>query len=469
MSGNAIAKAAFSFAVSLSLSVLVATGCSDGTAERVEPLPSPETSAPASSEASTPAPLEKPLVNIQFVGATDLSDESRSSLADVIERIQASVVQIVVGGGSGSGFIVGADGLVVTNEHVVDNARTVRVWLTSGRSYEGDVLERDATSDLALVKIGGDKRFEAIPVGDPGHVRVGDEVLALGFPLAERIGNDLTVTRGIISSKRIENGVEQFQTDAAINPGNSGGPLVNSSGEVIGVNTSRIEETSGGRPVDNIGFAVSVSEFEGRLPTLGARGVVNRGTPTPTPTATLTPTITPTPTIASTPTITPTPIPTLTPIEPGTLWDEDELYNLLSLFTSYRHRFDREGFETLLKKYEEQTITIGVPIYRPDGSASFYAFRNALWSHYEFGTPSRGFNVHCEIEDEDIDVEELSNHLKKTELFAVFTGKIEFGEAYHQFDGYYLNINLLECTVEPFSDYVDRIVDSILKPTVDTD
>ena len=76
----------------------------------------------------------------------------------------------------------------------------------------------------------------------PGHVRVGDEVLALGFPLADRIGNDLTVTRGIVSSKRSEGGVEQFQTDAAINPGNSGGPLVNSDGEVIGVNTSKIEE-----------------------------------------------------------------------------------------------------------------------------------------------------------------------------------------------------------------------------------
>ena len=112
---------------------------------------------------------------------------------------------------------------------------------------------------------------------DPKRVRVGDEVLALGFPLADRIGSDLTV-RGIVSSKRMESGVEQFQTDAAINPGNSGGPLVNNSGEVIGVNTSRIEETSGGRPVANIGFAVSVSELESRLPSLGSPGHVTRGT-----------------------------------------------------------------------------------------------------------------------------------------------------------------------------------------------
>ena len=146
-------------------------------------------------------------------------------------------------------------------------------------------------------------------------MRVGDEVLALGFPLADRIGSDLTVTRGIVSSKRMESGVEQFQTDAAINPGNSSGPLVNNSGEVIGVNTSRIEETSGGRPVANIGFAVSVSELESRLPSLGARGVANLVTPTPalTPTATLTPTFIPTGTPIQKPTSTPTPTITPTP------------------------------------------------------------------------------------------------------------------------------------------------------------
>ena len=453
MSRTVVATAA------ITLLVLAATGCGDDAAEPAEPLPSPDTSASESPDTNTPAPPDKPAVNIQFVGAADLSDESKSTLADVIESIQASVVQVVVSGGSGSGFIVSEDGLVVTNEHVVDNARTVRIWLTNGRSYEGDVLERDTTSDLALIKISGNQRFDAITVGDPSGVRVGDEVLALGFPLADRIGSDMTVTRGIVSSKRTEAGVSLLQTDAAINPGNSGGPLVNSEGEVIGVNTSKIDVTSGGRPVDNIGFAVSVSEIERRLPRLVARGVVSRGTPTPTPTATMTPT----------PTITPIPIPTLTSIEPDTLWDEDVLYNLLSVFTSYRDRFDREGFENLLEKYEEQIISIGVPTYRPDGSASFYALRSGFRSYSEYGTPSRGFNVHCEIEDEDIDVGELSDRLKKSELFAIFTGKLEFEQAYRQFFGYYLNITLHECTVEPFSDYVDSVVDSILKRAVDTD
>ena len=102
-------------------------------------------------------------------------------------------------------------------------------------------------------------------------MRVGDEVIALGFPLVGRIGSGLTVTRGIISSNRKMDGVSLLQTDSAINPGNSGGPLVNRHGEVIGVNTFRIEETADGRPVNSIGFAVSVSELERRLFTPNAR------------------------------------------------------------------------------------------------------------------------------------------------------------------------------------------------------
>ena len=337
--------------------LMVAAGCGDDAGKSAETPPSQDTSTPAPPDTSTPAPPatntpaspDRPVVNIQFIGAADLSDESKSSLADVVESIQASVVQIIAGGGSGSGFIVDAGGLVITNEHVVAGERSVGVSLTNGRRYDGDVLERDATSDLALVQIDGTGPFDAIAIGDPDGVRMGDEVLALGFPLADRIGINLTVTRGIISSTRTVAGVELLQTDAAVNPGNSGGPLVNRDGEVIGVNTSKIEETDSGRPVDNIGFAVSVSELERRLPALGGRQPAALGTPTPTrapvptpeptwtpaptftpeptwtpaptftpeptstPTLTPTPTVTPTPTFTPTPTITPTPTPTRTP------------------------------------------------------------------------------------------------------------------------------------------------------------
>ena len=294
------------------------------------PMPS-TTNTPAPPNTNTPAPPDRPSLNIQFIGAADLSDESKSSLADLIESIQAGAVQVTTSSGSASGFIITSDGLVITNEHVVSGESSVSVWLTTGRRYDANVLERDAISDLALLQIAGGGSFQAIAVGDPNTVRMGDEVLALGFPLADTIGTNLTVTRGIISSTRTENGVQLLQTDAATNPGSSGGPLVNSDGEVIGVNTSRIEETSSGRPVSNIGFAVSVSELERRLPTLSGQ-IVDHDTPTPavtllptseptrtpvptfTPAPTLTPTMTPMPTATFTAVPTFTPAPTFTPV-----------------------------------------------------------------------------------------------------------------------------------------------------------
>ena len=212
----------------LALLLLIAAACGGDPGQRADPLPSPAapptvmppTNTPTPPPTSTPEPPPAPVLNIQFVGAPeDLSDERKSSLADLIESVQAGVVQITTGGGSGSGFILTADGLVVTNEHVVAGESTVGVWLTSGRRYDGDVLDRDAAADLALVRIDSGDSFDAIPVGNPDAVRMGDEVLALGFPIADRIGNSMTVTRGIVSSLRKLRGVDLLQTDAAPEPG----------------------------------------------------------------------------------------------------------------------------------------------------------------------------------------------------------------------------------------------------------
>ena len=272
---------------------------------------------PDTSPEPEPEVASRPVPNVQFVGAADLSDEGKLSLADLIERIESGVVQVVVESGGGSGFIIDPGGLVVTNEHVVRGARRVEIWMTNGRRFTAEVLERNEIADLAVLKIDSNERFYSIGVGDPDGARVGDEVLALGFPLADSIGNSLTVTRGIISSTRVVDGVELLQTDAALNPGNSGGPLVNRDGEVIGVNTSKLYESAGGMPVSSIGFAVSVSEIERRLPSLGGVSVTARGAPTPTlsitPTTTagLTPAVTPTPT--QTPTLAPTPPTVATP------------------------------------------------------------------------------------------------------------------------------------------------------------
>ena len=101
---------------------------------------------------------------IHFMDTDELTDESRSSLAEVIEGIQAGVVRITAGINSGSGFVADQGGLVVTNEHVVGSVGRVDVWLVDGRRYEGDVLERDSTSDLALVQIDSSESFSPIPV-----------------------------------------------------------------------------------------------------------------------------------------------------------------------------------------------------------------------------------------------------------------------------------------------------------------
>ena len=209
--------------MTVTMLVIVIMACSDVT----QSSPSLQGPLPGAPAPDVPAPVPDgelpPVVNVQFVGADDLSNESKSSLADLIERIQGSVVQIDAGGGSGSGFIISADGTVVTNEHVVGSARSVTVWLTNGRRFRGDVLERNSSADLAVVQIDSNGSFDYMAIGDPDKARVGDEVLALGFPLADRIGSNLTVTRGIISSTREVAGINFFQTDAAINPGNSPG------------------------------------------------------------------------------------------------------------------------------------------------------------------------------------------------------------------------------------------------------
>ena len=248
-------------------------------------------------EDDTSSSLSTSELNIRFVGAADLTDQSKSSLAEVIERIQGGVVRVTAGSGSGSGFIIDESGMVVTNEHVVRGQRKVSIWLTNGTQYSGEVLSRDSTADLALVQIESNDRFHAIAVGNPAGVRVGDEVLALGFPLVGKFGNSLTVTRSIVSSIRTVNGVDLLQTDAAINPGNSGGPLIDRDGNVIGVNSFRIEETTSGRPVASIGFAVSVIELQPMVPSLSGQPAqtpsrsVHEPTmpPTPTPPAVRTP------------------------------------------------------------------------------------------------------------------------------------------------------------------------------------
>tara|TARA_R100000935_G_scaffold10277_1_gene20551 strand:+ start:8074 stop:9198 length:1125 start_codon:yes stop_codon:yes gene_type:complete len=155
--------------------------------------------------------------------------------------------------GLGSGFIISSDGLIVTNNHVVDGAQTVKVKLNDQTEYDAEVIGADPLTDIALIKITADVDLPTVPWGDSDTVRAGDEAVAIGNPF----GLGGTVTSGIVSavSRDIQSGPydDYIQTDAAINRGNSGGPLFNADGEVIGVNTMIL--SPGGGSV-GIGFAV---------------------------------------------------------------------------------------------------------------------------------------------------------------------------------------------------------------------
>jgi serine protease Do len=173
----------------------------------------------------------------------------------------------------GSGFLIRADGYIVTNNHVVADATDVKVKLADGREFRAKVVGRDEQTDLALVKIEA-TGLPGIPLGDSDKLQVGDPVMAIGNPF----GLQGTVTTGIVSAiGRVigEGPYDNFiQTDASINPGNSGGPLVNTAGEVVGINTAIFSQSGGSV---GIGFAIPINEAKTILPQLQAKGQVTRG------------------------------------------------------------------------------------------------------------------------------------------------------------------------------------------------
>ncbi|MFP5503202.1 MAG: S1C family serine protease [Candidatus Sericytochromatia bacterium] len=215
------------------------------------------------------------------------------SFADLIDQVDAAVVNIDTvarsqrdpyfeqfygdvmppGGpeekGVGSGFVVDANGLIVTNYHVVRGANTITVTTQTGREFQGRVVGADPSTDLAVIKVNA-KGLKALKFAPPDSVRVGDWVVAIGSPL----GLSNTVSAGIISALERDLGITEravvMQTDAAINPGNSGGPLINMKGEVVGVN---IAIAARGQ---NIGFAIPSWIAENVVRQLATTGKVVR-------------------------------------------------------------------------------------------------------------------------------------------------------------------------------------------------
>ena len=200
----------------------------------------------------------------------------------MVSDVSGGVVQILTRSGTGSGFIIDADGLVVTNAHVVQGFDTVDVRLPDGQTHQGEVLYVDRVTDLALLDLRASRDFEPVTLGDSDAIAVGEDVIAIGYPLGDvkiLLGSP-TITRGIVSAKRVSDaGVKLLQTDAAINPGSSGGPLFDRDGRVVGVNTSKLSESGDGRPVEGIGMAVAINEVRDGLDILARGG----GGLTPTP------------------------------------------------------------------------------------------------------------------------------------------------------------------------------------------
>jgi serine protease Do len=176
--------------------------------------------------------------------------------------------------GLGSGVIVTADGYILTNNHVVDGAKEVKVTLPDGREFTARVIGRDPKSDIAVVKIDA-TGLPVVPMADSEKVQVGDVVLAIGNPF----GVGQTVTQGIVSATDRGNmGIEDYedfiQTDAAINPGNSGGPLVDVDGRLIGINTAILSRSGGSQ---GVGFAIPANLARDVMENLIQYGHVTRG------------------------------------------------------------------------------------------------------------------------------------------------------------------------------------------------
>ncbi|NUT51896.1 MAG: PDZ domain-containing protein [Saccharothrix sp.] len=205
--------------------------------------------------------------------AQQSSEAREGSTEQVAQKVLPTVVQVQVSGGAGSGFTLSSDGLVLTNNHVVESAAAggpIKVQLQGGRSYDARIVGRDPTSDLAVLKMEDVSGLPVAELGNSSDLRIGEQVVAVGSPF------DLsgTVTSGIVSSlnRPVRAGGQQggvdtvlnaIQTDAAINPGNSGGPLVNMRGQVVGINSAiyspNSSQSAQGGSV-GIGFAIPIDQ-----------------------------------------------------------------------------------------------------------------------------------------------------------------------------------------------------------------
>ena len=264
--------------------LLAATNCAlPGTT--ASPVPSPTPAAIPTSPsppASAPTPISPAQVLVDGKTPPPFPD-----FVSVIAEVRPSVVAIttevpgydIFGGsftqqGAGSGWILDKDGLIVTNNHVVEGAKNITVTLEDGRTFSAESVHTDPVADLAIVKIKA-QNLPALRIGDSSKLHVGEWVVAIGNSL----GMGISATKGIVSAVGVSLSIspgetlyDLIQTDAAINPGNSGGPLVNLLGEVVGINSAKVAQVG----VEGMGYAISVKEAKPIIDQLIKNGYVIR-------------------------------------------------------------------------------------------------------------------------------------------------------------------------------------------------
>ena len=214
---------------------------------------------PSSSVAgSSSTPIVRPSDRVARTG--DIASILRTAVPAVVAIVDDGGPES--GGAAGTGFLISSDGVIVSNNHVVEGAANIQAVFSDGTSRPAKVLGRNAASDLAVLKVEG-TNLPTLSLGDSNDVQVGDDVVAIGNALA--LSGGLSVTRGIISGLHREvptnTGAmleDLLQTDAAINPGNSGGPLVDAQGRVIGINTAIANPST----AQNVGFAIPISNAQ---------------------------------------------------------------------------------------------------------------------------------------------------------------------------------------------------------------
>ena len=240
-------------------------------ASTIEGLPTSASSTMATpSPTLTPRPTATPRPTPRPTATATPTPRPTTTptLDQVVAEVEPAVVHVLASPRSGTGFIFDSLGWIATNAHVVTGVERVTVVLHDGSQMQGVVVGRNGVVDLAVIYVDTKKSLSSIDLANSDLVQVGQDVTALGFPSGGTRGT-VSVSKGIVSAKAVHgNDVEYIQTDAAINPGNSGGPLINSRGQVVGVNTWGVDWTPSGRPITGINYAITSNFARDWLPDL---------------------------------------------------------------------------------------------------------------------------------------------------------------------------------------------------------